>query len=92
MGEFQVDFIVEDLGIVENKAVQTLATAHEVQLVNYLRATRKDFGLLLNFGASSLQFKRKHRVYKLKEPNQVREYSTPQWEYSTTGLPDFQDY
>ncbi len=47
--------------ILELKAVQNLVSSHEVQLVNYLTATRIDTGLLLNFGADSLQFKRKFR-------------------------------
>jgi len=38
-----------------------LSKADEVQLVNYLTATNRDFGLLLNFGGPSLQFKRKYR-------------------------------
>ncbi len=67
IGEFETDLFAEDLVIVENKAVQNLSPAHEAQLVNYLTATGKDIGLLLNFGATSLQFKRKHRIYKPKE-------------------------
>ena len=50
--------------IVETKAIQTLAKAHEVQLVNYLVATRIDEGLLLNFGATRLEFKKKFRLPK----------------------------
>ena len=47
--------------IVELKAVQTLAIAHEVQTVNYPTATGKDTGLLLNFGSDRLEFKKKFR-------------------------------
>jgi len=47
-----------------------LSKADEVQLVNYLTATNHDLGLLLNFGAISLQFKRKHRR-KLSRPEDV---------------------
>lgn len=64
VGVFSADLLVENVILVENKAVQSLATAHEVQLVNYLTATGIDVGLLINFGASRLEFKRKHRVYK----------------------------
>src|SRR5262245_12546029 len=64
VGEFFADLFVEDCVIVESKGIQTLAPAHEVQLVNYLTATGIDVGLLLNFGAARLEFKRKHRVYK----------------------------
>jgi GxxExxY protein len=63
VGEFAADMLVEDRVIVENKAVRALAPAHEVQLVHYLTATGIDVGLLLNFGAEQLQFKRKSRVY-----------------------------
>jgi GxxExxY protein len=46
---------------VEAKAIQMLAKIHEVQLVNYLLATGIDEGLLLNFGAQRLEFKKKFR-------------------------------
>jgi GxxExxY protein len=61
VGEFSADMFVEDTIIIENKATQMLIPKNEVQLVNYLNATRKEVGLLFNFGAESLQFKRKHR-------------------------------
>ena len=64
VGNFFADMLVQSIVIVENKAVQQIAVAHEVQLVNYLTATGFDIGLLLNFGAQSLQFKRKHRISK----------------------------
>jgi GxxExxY protein len=60
-GEFGADFLVESELIVELKAIQTLTAKDEVQTVNYLTATRKDVGLLLNFGAERLQFKKKFR-------------------------------
>lgn len=63
VGDYYADLWVEDRVIVEIKAVQALAKAHEVQLVNYLTATGVDTGLLLNFGAS-VQVKRKFREYK----------------------------
>jgi GxxExxY protein len=61
IGEFIVDIIVEQRLILELKAVSALNSAHEVQLVNYLTATRLDVGLLINFGAQSLEVKRKTR-------------------------------
>ena len=67
VGHFVADMFVEDCVIIENKAVQAFATIHEVQLVNYLTATGIEIGLLLNFGAANLEFKRKHRTYKSKE-------------------------
>jgi GxxExxY protein len=66
VGEFAADFLVEDELIIELKAVQSLATAHEVQTVNYLVATGKDVGLLLNFGGERLEFKKKFRLPKRK--------------------------
>ena len=67
VGDFIADIFVEEVVIVENKAIQALATAHEVQLVNYLTATGVDIGLLFNFGADRLEFKRKHRTYRQKK-------------------------
>src|SRR5881397_3069227 len=64
VGAFTADVLVDDAVIVELKAIQTLAKAHEVQLVNYLVATVIDEGLLVNFGAERLQFKKKFRVPK----------------------------
>ena len=66
-GDYVADLVVcdEELEIVvELKAVLSLTTAHEVQLVNYLTATGVDVGLLLNFGGESLQFKKKHRKFR----------------------------
>jgi GxxExxY protein len=64
VGEFSADMVIEESVIVENKAVRALAPVHEVQLVNYLNATGKDVGLLINFGGFSLEFKRKNRRYR----------------------------
>lgn len=64
VGDFIADMLVAGVILIENKAVQTLTPAHEVQLVNYLTATQIEIGLLLNFGAASLQIKRKHRTYR----------------------------
>jgi GxxExxY protein len=67
VGAFTADVFVDDSLIVELKSIQALAKAHEVQLVNYLVATGLDEGLLLNFGAERLEFKKKFRVPK-QEP------------------------
>jgi GxxExxY protein len=66
VGDFIADMFVADRVLVENKAVQSLVQAHEGQLVNYLATTGIEIGLLLNFGASSLQVKRKYRTYHAK--------------------------
>jgi len=50
VGEYIADVVVEDCVIVELKAVKKLAEEHEAQLLNYLKATRYEVGLLLNFG------------------------------------------
>ena len=50
VGEFFADLVVADTVIVELKTVDKLAAAHRRQLQNYLRATRCEVGLLLNFG------------------------------------------
>ncbi len=62
VGQFVADIFVEDTIIIELKSVKTIAKAHEVQLVNYLVATGKDVGLLINFGEQKVEVKRKVRV------------------------------
>ena len=58
VGDNQADLIVEDIIVVELKAVNTLVEENEHQLVNYLKATTIEIGLLLNFGKKP-QIKRK---------------------------------
>ena len=70
VGDFSADVLVEDRVILELKANQALAPANEVQLVNYLTATGIEIGLLLNFGAARLEFKRKTRTYRPKRTRQ----------------------
>ena len=70
VGDFIADLVVNEALICELKAASALSKADEVQLVNYLKATNHDFGLLLNFGTASLQFKRKHRS-RLPQPADV---------------------
>ena len=62
VGFFTADLLVNDSLIIELKANQLVAKAHEVQLVNYLVATGIDDGLLLNFGAERLEYKKKFRL------------------------------
>ncbi|MEK6753477.1 MAG: GxxExxY protein [Chloroflexota bacterium] len=50
IGKYYADIVVNDLVIVELKAVKTLVAEHEAQLLNYLKATPYEVGLLLNFG------------------------------------------
>ena len=58
VGEYFADLVVNDLVIVELKSAEAISKAHEAQLVNYLKATRFEVGLLLNFGKSA-EYKRK---------------------------------
>jgi GxxExxY protein len=58
VGEYFADILVEDEVIVEIKAVRNLVVEHEAQLLNYLKATDIEVGLLLNFGVQP-QVKRK---------------------------------
>ena len=50
VGEYFADILVDEKVIVEIKATKTLALEHEAQLLNYLKATDIEVGLLLNFG------------------------------------------
>jgi GxxExxY protein len=61
VGNFIADIIVNDTIILELKSVKTIAKAHEVQLVNYLVATGMPVGLILNFGESKVEIRRKLR-------------------------------
>jgi GxxExxY protein len=64
VGEFIADLIVNDTVILELKAIKQLAKVHEVQLVNYLVATGKPVGLLINFGETKVEVKRKLKTLK----------------------------
>ena len=50
MGEYFTDILVDNKVIIEIKAARNLAAEHKAQLLNYLKATDKEVGLLLNFG------------------------------------------
>ena len=58
VGDYFADLIVNDVVIIELKAAVTLTQEHEMQLVNYLKATEIEVGLLLNFGKEP-EFERK---------------------------------
>ena len=58
VGDYIADILVEELVIVELKAIEILAPIHEAILVNYLRGTELEVGLLLNFGPKP-QYKRR---------------------------------
>jgi GxxExxY protein len=58
IGQYYADIVVNDLKIVEVKATKTLLQEHEAQLLNYLKATPYEVGLLLNFGPKPEQKRR----------------------------------
>lgn len=69
IGNFYADLLVENLVIVELKAVRSIDPAHEAQLLHYLRATEIELGLLLNFGVRP-EIKRK--IYDNPRKKSVR--------------------
>jgi GxxExxY protein len=69
VGDYYADLLVDDLVIVELKAAKSICEEHEAQLVNYLKATTIEVGLLLNFGKEP-EFKRKIFQNHLKQSRQ----------------------
>jgi GxxExxY protein len=67
VGDFYIDLFVEQEIVVELKSVKNLTKEHEVQLVNYLNGMKKDIGLLINFGPSGVDVKRKYRQPEEKD-------------------------
>jgi GxxExxY protein len=67
LGEYFADLLVEDQLIVEIKACRSLVDEHVAQLIGYLRSSRREHGLLINFGAPILQV----RKYALSDPNPI---------------------
>jgi len=66
VGEFKADILVNDAVVVELKSVSQITKSHEVQLVNYLVATGKKVGLILNFSEQKVEVRR-----KVKDLNQI---------------------
>ena len=62
--KFFADFICHNQIIIEIKAMEALAPIHEAQIITYLKATGKPLGLLVNFCAKSLQYKRFANTHK----------------------------
>jgi GxxExxY protein len=58
IGTRRVDFLEEEVISIELKAIAQLEDVHLAQLINYLEAYNLEIGMLINFGAKSLQFKR----------------------------------
>jgi len=72
IGTRRVDFFVEDIIMVELKALVKLEDVHLAQAMNYCQAYDLPIGLLINFGAKSLEFK---RVYNINHPDN-KEYKS----------------
>ena len=66
VGNFSADLVVDGNIVVELKSVQNLVNEHEAQLVNYLNAIKEEIGLLINFGPSGVEVKRKYRQFNVK--------------------------
>jgi len=70
VGEYYADLIINNCVIIELKAAEAIVEEHEYQLINYLKATEIEVGLLLNFGKKP-QFKRKLFTNDLKQIKSV---------------------
>ncbi len=57
--KFRVDLLVENIVLVENKAIKNITSQDEAQLINYLKTTHLRVGLLFNFGADKIEVKRR---------------------------------
>lgn len=73
LGEYFADLLVENQLIVELKACRTLTDEHVAQLLGYLRASRVEHGLLINFGSYKFQIKK----YALSDPKPNRTLRNP---------------
>ena len=69
VGQYQADLVVEDKLIVELKAVSSFRACHKAQVINYLRASGLNVGLLLNFGMTRLGIQRV--VWKYNEAEKL---------------------
>jgi GxxExxY protein len=79
IGTRRVDFLVQDVISVEIKAVTKLEDVHFAQAINYLEAYNLEVGLLINFGQTSLTFKRftnkKFKPSELLQPNSQKTHT-----------------
>jgi GxxExxY protein len=61
VGQFYADILVENTIVVELKTASALTPEHKAQLINYLKATGIEVGLLVNFGQPKLEYRRLHK-------------------------------
>ena len=78
IGEFVADMLIDGTVLIELKAVRTLDPGHEAQLLNYLRATEIEVGLLFNFGIKP-EFKRLAFDNSRKQVQRIRQKSIAEW-------------
>jgi len=64
VGDFFADILVEGQVLLELKAVKSIAPEHVAQILNYLKATKIDVGLLINFGSSKLEYRRFNNYFE----------------------------
>lgn len=69
IGEFYADILVNGKVIIELKAVKTLVPEHQAQVINYLKATGIEVGMLINFGNPKLEYKRLTRRIRYEKLN-----------------------
>ncbi len=74
VGEYFADLIVNNLVIIENKAADAIDKSHEAQLLNYLKATEIEVGLLLNFGQKA-EYRRK--IYTNQKKDFIKNLLNP---------------
>jgi GxxExxY protein len=61
VGEFYADMLVENKVLLELKAASRITPEHKAQIINYLKATGIEVGLLINFGNAKLEYNRLHK-------------------------------
>lgn len=71
IGEYYADIVINDIIVIELKASSSLLEEHECQLINYLKATEIELGLLMNFGKEA-EYKRKVFMNKFKKMRVVK--------------------
>jgi GxxExxY protein len=69
VGQYFADLLVEDAIIIELKAAEGIAEEHEAQLLNYLKATEIDIGLILNFGPKPQVMRKVFETARVKVPH-----------------------
>ena len=68
VGEFYADILVENKILIELKAVNGFANEHFAQIINYLKATEIEVGLIVNFGNSKLEYRRFNNRFLQEKP------------------------